>query len=35
MLDLFIGLIADIADIFLDFWINKVVAKLKRNDKLV
>jgi|GEM_PF-1274837 hypothetical protein len=31
MLDSFIELIADIADAFLDFWINKVVARFKKN----
>jgi len=32
MVDLIIGLFADIADAFLDLWINKVVAKFKRKS---
>lgn len=31
MLDCVIGLIADIADAFLDIWINKIVAKFKKS----
>ena len=30
MVDFVIELIADIVDVFLDFWINKVVAKFSR-----
>ena len=32
MVDLIIGLFADIADTFLDLWINKVVVKFKRKS---
>jgi len=30
MLDFFLGLMADIADVLLDLCINKVVAKFKK-----
>lgn len=30
MVDFLLELAADIADAFLDFWINKVVARFKR-----
>jgi len=34
MFDFLTELIADIVDVFLDFWVNKVAAKFKRKNKL-
>ena len=33
MLDIIIGIAADIADIFVDFWINKVVRRFSKKKK--
>ena len=32
-MDTFIGLLADIADVFLDLLINKIIGRFKKKDK--
>ena len=31
-MDTIIGLLADIADVFIDLWVNKIIGRFKKKD---
>ena len=32
-MDTIMGLLADIADVFIDLWVNKIIGRFKKKNK--